>query len=70
MSIVYYIGGPRGLQKVALPGKPQGNLEVYREALPPYGVHPNGMVSCRDHRYTLRPLVRDVFVALHESVIR
>jgi hypothetical protein len=78
MITVYYIGGPWDLVKRALPAEPKPRITIREAVGEPFRVediadgifrNPNvEMIQFVDHRYFVRPVGRDVYVAIHEDV--
>lgn len=64
MITVYYIGGPWDLHKVAEKSNPMGAVTI-RVAGPYTRV---GDINVVDHEYRVRPVGKDVFVAVHSDI--
>lgn len=78
MICIYYIGGPWDLIKRVIPREPTSTVTI-REYEPPNGSRDassgtapfplDAEVQWRDHRYGVRKIGRDTFVAVHEGLL-
>jgi hypothetical protein len=70
MITIYYLGGPWDLHKVGSQRQPNGDKEIIRGLKVLSGAKPTDPVETVDHTYILRPVARDVFVAMYEDLVR
>jgi hypothetical protein len=66
-AVVYYLGGPWDLHKVAANPRTLGDRVLVREAKPNYFPNPATELIVTDHTYIIRPVAEGVFVAVHDS---
>lgn len=68
MIVVYYLGGPWDLHKVALQKAP-GDREIIRGIERKYRAIASDPIEYVDHTYHVRPIARGVFVAMSEDMV-
>lgn len=72
-SVVYYIGGPEDLSKKVMPKRPGSTLFVGE--FKPLKISENYLsegpqyVDVVEHRYIVRQIGRDTYIAQHESTL-